>query len=92
MCSFRRNIGWIGFSEDDSKGLAEGANIRRQSRISNALKTTPSTLSLLIVEFVANLVVDSAREARWLFAGFRQEVRVLLLRPGAVFRLHRIGR
>ena len=35
--------GWIGFSEDDAF-FAEGANIRRQSRICfNALRTTRST-------------------------------------------------
>jgi hypothetical protein len=37
--------GWIGFSEDDDETIAEGANIRRQSRIyfANALRTTRST-------------------------------------------------
>ena len=38
---------WIGFSEDDAQAIAEGADIRRQSRtISNALRTTRSTLRL----------------------------------------------
>jgi hypothetical protein len=28
------SLGWIGFSDDDAGGIAEGANIRRQSRVS----------------------------------------------------------
>jgi hypothetical protein len=36
---------WIGFSEDDAKLIADGANIRPQSRVSfaNALRTTRPT-------------------------------------------------
>src|SRR5207248_9152669 len=42
--ALRPSTRWIGFSEDDGRGIAEGANIRRQSRIiGNALKTTRST-------------------------------------------------
>src|SRR6058998_1975674 len=49
-------------------------------------------LSILIIQFVADLVVAAARETRRLRAGFRNEVRVLPLRPAAVFRLHGVGR
>src|SRR2546422_5795498 len=48
-------------------------------------------LSLLIVQFVANLIIASARWTSRLLAGFRDEVRGLPLGPGAVFRPHRIG-
>ena len=49
-------------------------------------------LSILIVQFVVNLVVTAARETRWLFAGFCNKVRILPLGPDAVFRLHGVGR
>ena len=55
-------------------------------------KNGRSSLSVLIVQFVANLVVAATREVSRLLAGFRNEVWVLPLRPGAVFRLHRVGR
>src|SRR5437899_331821 len=51
-----------------------------------------AALSILIVQFVVNLVVAAARETSWLLAAFRNEVWVLPLRPGAVFRLHRVCR
>jgi hypothetical protein len=49
-------------------------------------------LSIQIVQFVANLIVAAARETNRLLACFRNKVRALPLRPGAVFRLHRIRR
>src|SRR5262245_24840295 len=49
-------------------------------------------LAVLIIHFVANLKLVSARGARRLLAAFRYKVRILPIRPGAVFRPHRIGR
>ena len=52
----------------------------------------PLRLPVLVVQLVANLIVASAGGPRRLLAGFRHEVRLLPIRPGAVFRLHWIRR
>src|SRR5438552_11828390 len=50
-----------------------------------------AALPILIIHLVPNLIIASARGASRLLAGFRDEVRVLPLRPGAVFHPHRVG-
>ena len=51
-----------------------------------------SSLSVLVIHFVANLIFVSARGVRRLLAAFRYKVRVLPVGPGAVFRPHWIRR
>ena len=56
-----------------------------------AANVNGAALPILIIHLVPNLIIASARGASRLLAGFRDEVRVLPLGPGAVFRPHRVG-
>src|SRR5438552_2027214 len=51
-----------------------------------------SSLSVLVIHLVANLIFVSAKGARRLLASFCYKVWVLPVGPGAVFRPHWIGR
>src|SRR4029077_3125464 len=51
-----------------------------------------SSLSVLVIHLVANLIFVSARGVRRPLAPFRYKVRILPVGPGAVFRPHWIGR
>src|SRR6266508_2270778 len=55
-------------------------------------RTRASRLSVLIIHFVANLIFVSASGPGRLLAAFRYKVRVLPIRPRAIFRPHWIGR
>src|SRR5438552_18526284 len=56
-----------------------------------AANVNGAALPILIIHLVPNLIIASARGASRLLAGFRDEVRVLPLGLGAVFRPHRVG-
>jgi hypothetical protein len=77
-----------------SHGVAQAEIPGGRARVTNALKTTRSTydLSVLIIHFVANLILVAPREAGGLFSAFRYKVRVLPVRPRAVFRPHWVRR
>src|SRR5882724_8061185 len=64
----------------------------REPYASCAKRKRMPRLSVLVIEFVPDLIIVSARGGSRLLAGFRNEIWVLPLRPGAVFRLHRVGR
>src|SRR5882724_84148 len=64
----------------------------REPYASCAKRKRMPRLSVLVIEFVPDLIIVSARGTSRLLAGFRNEIWVLPLRPGAVFRLHRVGR
>jgi hypothetical protein len=92
-----RGIGWIVLSSrrwqtgeaSFPPRCACGTIPGGMAAVANALRTTRSTyeLSVLVIHFVADLILVSARGARRLLAPFRYKVRVLPVRPGAVFRL-----
>src|SRR6266508_3100026 len=55
-------------------------------------RTRASRLSVLIIQFVANLIIVFASGPGRLLAAFRYKVRVLPIRPRTIFRPHWIGR
>src|SRR5882724_2593478 len=56
-----------------------------------AKRKRTARLSVLIVQLVADLIIASARGASRPLTGFRNEIRVSPLRPGAVLRFHGVG-